>query len=168
MNNEPQLPDFCSEREEISQAVRELLQVPNDGGKVLTAINTLLIYIGNVLQNPDDPKFHKIGALNKAFLSRVGSIPEALAVLKHIGWITGVETDFFVLKGITDKKVRYNMNLPIDLKSFLFETTFMFLSGRSIRKASIRQSPARKCEIDYVVCCNISTSTNPCAQRCTV
>jgi len=61
------------------------------------AINTLLVYIKNVLKDPQDPKFQKIGVLNKAFNSRIACFPSAKPVLASLGWKEGLEENFLVL-----------------------------------------------------------------------
>jgi len=125
---------------ELEAAIKDLLKVPNDGGKVLTAINTLLAYVGNVLKTPDDTKFYKIGALNKAFHARIAAIPQALVLVRILGWEAGIEKDFFVLKGMLSVATKVLINFLHNIK---FVTNIGL--GCHLTKITVRQKRTRQC-----------------------
>eukprot|EP00123_Amoebidium_parasiticum_P016783 comp23582_c1_seq1/m.39984 comp23582_c1_seq1/g.39984 ORF comp23582_c1_seq1/g.39984 comp23582_c1_seq1/m.39984 type:complete len:303 (-) comp23582_c1_seq1:332-1240(-) len=71
-----------------------------DRAKRETAVNTLLVYINNVVQNPADPKYRSIRKSNKAFIERVAAVQPAIDLLKSWGWVEGDE--FWTLPDTVD------------------------------------------------------------------
>ncbi|CDP03892.1 unnamed protein product [Coffea canephora] len=61
-------------------------QVMGDDSQVKKAFQTLLIYVRNVANNPDDEKFRKIRLGNPAFQSRVGKFKEGVKFLELCGF----------------------------------------------------------------------------------
>eukprot|EP00927_Polykrikos_kofoidii_P016670 TRINITY_DN17551_c0_g1_i1.p1 TRINITY_DN17551_c0_g1~~TRINITY_DN17551_c0_g1_i1.p1 ORF type:complete len:612 (-),score=169.77 TRINITY_DN17551_c0_g1_i1:75-1910(-) len=51
-----------------------------------TCISTLKVYIKNLADNPQDPKFKKLKVENKAFQSRIAPYPEAIELLDVMGF----------------------------------------------------------------------------------
>ena len=50
-------------------------------------MKTLSIYTGNVIKDPNDPKFQQINLANEAFQKRVGKINGGYMVLKGFGFV---------------------------------------------------------------------------------
>jgi hypothetical protein len=72
-------------------AVRQQLQV---------AIDTLIIYVDNVLKNVNEPRFRKVKKTLPAFERRIGALPRAKAIFHLLGWKegTGEEAELYVLE----------------------------------------------------------------------
>ncbi|KAL2508048.1 ubiquitin-associated (UBA)/TS-N domain-containing protein [Forsythia ovata] len=61
-------------------------QNKEDNTKVITAFQTLLIYVRNVVRNPEEGKFRKIRVSNPAFQDRVGKFEDAIKFLELCGF----------------------------------------------------------------------------------
>ncbi|CAK9168465.1 unnamed protein product [Ilex paraguariensis] len=61
-------------------------QHKDDDAKVKRAFQTLLIYVRNIANNPDEGKFRKIRLSNPAFLDRVGIFKEGIEFLELCGF----------------------------------------------------------------------------------
>ncbi|TXG54123.1 hypothetical protein EZV62_019379 [Acer yangbiense] len=57
-----------------------------DDARVKRAFQTLLIYVGNVIKNPNEEKFRKIRVGNLLFQDRVGSMKEGVEFLELCGF----------------------------------------------------------------------------------
>ncbi|KAK1569108.1 hypothetical protein Q3G72_032579 [Acer saccharum] len=57
-----------------------------DDARVKRAFQTLLIYVGNVIKNPNEEKFRKIRVGNLLFQDRVGSMKEGIEFLELCGF----------------------------------------------------------------------------------
>uniref|UniRef100_A0A2N9HXS2 UBA domain-containing protein n=1 Tax=Fagus sylvatica TaxID=28930 RepID=A0A2N9HXS2_FAGSY len=73
--------------EQMRECLRSLKRNhQNDGARVRTAFQTLLIYVGNVAKNPDDEKFRKIRLSNPLFQDRVGNLRGGVEFLELCGF----------------------------------------------------------------------------------
>lgn len=83
-------------RPEDAAAVEELRQ------QLQVAIDTLIIYVDNVLKNMGEPKFRKVKKAHPAFERRIGSVPRAKAAFHLLGWQDGPkgteDEEFYVLE----------------------------------------------------------------------
>lgn len=72
-------------KEQVVTNVQKLKQyrVAGDG---LTAVKTLLVYVKNLLEKPEDEKFRTINLENQAFRKRVASLVGGVAFLKALGY----------------------------------------------------------------------------------
>ncbi|XP_073023492.1 uncharacterized protein [Primulina eburnea] len=76
-----------AEREIMRECLRCLKhQNKEDNTSAIRAFNTLLIYVGNVVNNPDEGKFRKIRINNSAFQARVGKFEEGVKFLQLCGF----------------------------------------------------------------------------------
>ncbi|XP_015086762.1 UBX domain-containing protein 1-like [Solanum pennellii] len=66
--------------------------------KVQQAFKTLLVYVRNIVSNPDEGKFRKIRLSNPAFQARVGIFKEGVQFLQLCGFERAEEGDFLVLR----------------------------------------------------------------------
>jgi hypothetical protein len=64
-------------------ALRQQLQV---------AIDTLIIYVDNVVKHMDEPKYRKVKKNHAAFERRIGSVPRAKAAFHLLGWLEHGQT----------------------------------------------------------------------------
>ncbi|KAL3517816.1 hypothetical protein ACH5RR_020405 [Cinchona calisaya] len=73
--------------EQMRECLRSLKhQHMGDDTQVKRAFQTLLIYVRNVANNPDDEKFRKIRLSNPAFRNRVGKFKEGVEFLEFCGF----------------------------------------------------------------------------------
>ena len=54
--------------------------------ELFTCLKTLNIYIGNLLKNPNEQKFHKINSNNANFKKRVGDVIGSQKILQLAGF----------------------------------------------------------------------------------
>ena len=76
--------------EEIKQGIKTIKTLYTEErqpGVAKTCIKTLSIYTGNVIKDPNEPKFQSINLANDAFQKRVGKINGGLMVLKGFGFV---------------------------------------------------------------------------------
>lgn len=76
--------------EEIKQGIKTIKTLYTEDrqpGVAKTCFKTLSIYTGNVIKDPNDPKFQSINLANEAFQKRVGKINGGLMVLKGFGFV---------------------------------------------------------------------------------
>lgn len=85
--------------EEIYEKMRKIYLGKPEGMRV--CFKTLLVYMGNIIKNPSEPKFRKINAKNPNFQARVGNILGGLVILKDCGFEEDSE-GFLVLKQDAD------------------------------------------------------------------
>lgn len=72
---------------QIGDCLRSLKRKHKDeDARVERAFQTLLIYVGNVMKNPDNEKFRRIRLSNPAFQSRVGSLEGGVEFLELCGF----------------------------------------------------------------------------------
>ncbi|KAI6674428.1 hypothetical protein NL676_002334 [Syzygium grande] len=73
--------------DQIGECLRSLKRNHKDeDARVKRAFQTLLIYVGNVVKNPDNEKFRRIRLSNPAFQSRVGSLEGGVEFLELCGF----------------------------------------------------------------------------------
>lgn len=73
--------------DQIGDCLRSLKRKHKDeDARVERAFQTLLIYVGNVMKNPDNEKFRRIRLSNPAFQSRVGSLEGGVEFLELCGF----------------------------------------------------------------------------------
>ncbi|XP_030472779.2 uncharacterized protein LOC115690543 [Syzygium oleosum] len=73
--------------DQIRECLRSLKRNHKDeDARVKRAFQTLLIYVGNVVKNPDNEKFRRIRLSNPAFLSRVGRLKGGVEFLELCGF----------------------------------------------------------------------------------
>lgn len=58
----------------------------DDDGRVKRAFQTLLIYVGNIIKNPDEEKYRRIRVSNPIFQDRVGSVKGGMEFLELCGF----------------------------------------------------------------------------------
>ncbi|KAL6978803.1 hypothetical protein U1Q18_020470 [Sarracenia purpurea var. burkii] len=81
------LPVAAKKTELMRDCLRSLKHnYKDDDTKVRRAFQTLLIYIRNVAQNPNEEKFRKIRLSNPAFQERVGSLKKGTEFLELCGF----------------------------------------------------------------------------------
>lgn len=59
-----------------------------------TALKTIMKLLENIASNPTEAKFRKIRKTNKAFATRIGSVPTAVECLKSAGFLDAGESEF--------------------------------------------------------------------------
>ncbi|KAF0718153.1 Aste57867_1864 [Aphanomyces stellatus] len=92
--------------EQMKASIDKLMQyrVGNDG---LTALKTLLVYVTNVLEKPDElDKYGKINTANAAFKKRVGALLGGIAFLRAIGFEKDEASDLLVLTSRDEARLR--------------------------------------------------------------
>ncbi|KAK4767104.1 hypothetical protein SAY86_014854 [Trapa natans] len=98
-----------------------------DQARVTRALETLLIYIGNVARNPDVEKFRRIRISNPAFQERVGALEGGMEFLQLCGFEMTEGTDFLYLpRDKMDMAVLHSAG--IQLKSAVTNPYFGLLS----------------------------------------
>lgn len=91
--------NLTTKKEVLMECLRSLRhQHKEEDVKVQRAFKTLLIYVRNIVGNPDEGKFRKIRLSNPAFQARVGIFKEGVQFLELCGF-ERVEGDFLVLRG---------------------------------------------------------------------
>mmetsp|Transcript_18011 Transcript_18011/g.30671 ORF Transcript_18011/g.30671 Transcript_18011/m.30671 type:complete len:137 (+) Transcript_18011:605-1015(+) len=68
------------------KTVKTLYTEDRQPGVAKTCLKTISVYVGNLLKNPDEPKYKQINLGNEAFQKRVGKISGGLVILKAIGF----------------------------------------------------------------------------------
>lgn len=87
-----------SDAENMMDCLRSLKKNhKDDDAKVGRAFQTLLIYVGNVVKNPDIEKFRKIRLSNPLFQDRVGSLKGGIEFLKLCGFEMLGDNEFLFL-----------------------------------------------------------------------
>ncbi|XP_060181307.1 uncharacterized protein LOC132610914 [Lycium barbarum] len=88
-----------TEKEVLRECLRSLRrQHKEEDAKVQRAFKSLLVYVRNIISNPDEPKFRKIRLSNPAFQARVGIFKEGLQFLELCGFERVRGGDFLVLR----------------------------------------------------------------------
>ncbi|XP_055813004.1 uncharacterized protein LOC129882646 isoform X4 [Solanum dulcamara] len=91
--------NLITNKEVLMECLRSLRrQHKEEDAKVQRAYNTLLVYVRNIVSNPDDGKFRKIRLSNPAFQARVGIFKEGVQFLELCGFERVEEGDFLVLR----------------------------------------------------------------------
>jgi len=91
-NRDESLGEVTSKQKEAEGAVAELFRCRNKE-KVVAALDTLIMMVQNMVENPREEKFKKVRLNNKKFHGTVGSIPGGIKFLLAIGFKdTGNET----------------------------------------------------------------------------
>ncbi|XP_059626211.1 uncharacterized protein LOC132269149 isoform X2 [Cornus florida] len=81
------LPSIATKAELMRDCLRSLKRNHmDDDAKVKRAFLTLLIYVRNVANNPNEEKYRKIRLSNPAFRDRVGKLKEGIEFLEHCGF----------------------------------------------------------------------------------
>ncbi|MBA0605657.1 hypothetical protein Godav_018209 [Gossypium davidsonii] len=81
----------------MRECLRSLkLAYKDDNAKVKKALQTLLIYVGNVARSPDEEKFRKIRLSNPKFQERVGSLKGGIKFLELCGFERSEGDEFLV------------------------------------------------------------------------
>ncbi|KAG0570925.1 hypothetical protein KC19_6G197900 [Ceratodon purpureus] len=87
----------ASKAEQMRECLRGLKQAyKEDDAKVKKAFQTMLTYIGNVAQNPNEEKYRKIRLTNATFQERVGSLKGGVEFLQLCGFQRD-ESEFLIL-----------------------------------------------------------------------
>merc|ERR1712070_812350 len=73
-NRDPSLGEVSSKQREAESAVTELFRCRSKD-KVLAALDTLIVMVQNMIENPSEEKFKKVRLSNKKFKNTVGSVP---------------------------------------------------------------------------------------------
>ncbi|KAL8529169.1 hypothetical protein ACS0TY_006573 [Phlomoides rotata] len=120
----------ASARDHMRECLRSLkLRHKDDNTKVMRAFKTLLIYVKNVVMNPDEAKFRKIRISNPVFQDRVGRFEEGIEFLELCGF-ERVEGGNFLL--IPQEKVDMGIlkyAAAIELHNALTNPYFGLFSG---------------------------------------
>ncbi|XAR58733.1 hypothetical protein NMG60_11014239 [Bertholletia excelsa] len=92
------LHDTATKTELMRNCLRSLKRNHmDDNAKVREAFQTLLIYVSNVVRNPEEEKFRKIRFGNPAFQNRVGHLEEGVKFLELCGFERVEEGKFLFL-----------------------------------------------------------------------
>lgn len=90
------IPLTCHQKR-ISSILKSMPRTP----ETHRAVQTVGYYLHNLLQDPSDPKFSTINTLNKGYLERVASVPEAERILLESEF---VRHDNFLKRELTEGK----------------------------------------------------------------
>uniref|UniRef100_M1CJX4 Ubiquitin-associated /TS-N domain-containing protein n=1 Tax=Solanum tuberosum TaxID=4113 RepID=M1CJX4_SOLTU len=91
--------NLITKKEVLMECLRSLRrQHKEEDMKVQRAFKTLLVYVRNIVSNPDDGKFRKIRLSNPAFQARVGLFKEGVQFLELCGFERAEKGDFLVLR----------------------------------------------------------------------
>jgi len=93
------------------KTVRTLYTEDRQPGVSKTCFKTITIYLGNVLKDPNEPKFQKINMQNEAFQKRVGKINGGIAILKGAGFVENESTMMLEMQQINEIVVRETIRL---------------------------------------------------------
>ncbi|XP_048138349.1 UBX domain-containing protein 1-like [Rhodamnia argentea] len=78
---------YVTKADQMRECLRSLKRNHKDeDARVKRAFQTLLIYVGNVVKNPDNEKFRRIRLSNPVFQSRVGSLEGGVEFLELCGF----------------------------------------------------------------------------------
>ena len=80
------------------KTVKTLYTEERQPGVCKTCLKTISVYTGNVVKDPNEPKFQSINLANEAFQKRVGKINGGLGILKGFGFEVDNEQNKLVLK----------------------------------------------------------------------
>lgn len=62
----------------VSTAIAQLGADINEGRKWLTALETILLVVSNVIRNPKSAKYYKLNTTNATFNQKIGRVENAL------------------------------------------------------------------------------------------
>jgi len=81
-------PIFVSDKVRATLRTMKQTEKANnaDPARFTTYCKTLMVYLGNLNKNPDEPKFRKIRLSNPAFQKRVACMPNGIACLEAVGF----------------------------------------------------------------------------------
>ena len=132
---ERKIEDFLYSQlpEEPEMTAALMIQTLNkDGEKSRIGIETVCKYLDNIIDNPKEPKYRKIRALNKAFQEKVFPLKGAIELLQAAGFERqllpgpeGVDEEYYVLseeKAIDSERIKNlkeNMLLAEPVKPIL-------------------------------------------------
>ena len=91
--------------------MRTLYTEDRQPGVAKTCFKTLTIYLGNVLKDPNEPKYQKINLTNDAFQKRVGKINGGVTILKGAGFVENEATQMLEMKEINEIVIREAIRL---------------------------------------------------------
>ncbi|KAG8387283.1 hypothetical protein BUALT_Bualt02G0005300 [Buddleja alternifolia] len=102
-NSQPVDPDLlpvkpATKKELMRECLRSLKrQNKDDNARTMRAFQTLMIYVKNIANNPDEEIFRKIRISNPAFQDRVGKFEEGIQFLELCGFERDEGGDFLLL-----------------------------------------------------------------------
>lgn len=89
----------ASKAEQMRECLRGLKQAhQGEDARVKRAFQTLLTFVSNVAQHPDEEKYRRIRVTNPAFLERVGSLKNGVEFLNLCGFEKSEGGDFLVVE----------------------------------------------------------------------
>ncbi|KAM3216923.1 caldesmon isoform X1 [Capsicum annuum] len=90
--------NLATKKEVLMECLRSLRrQHKEEDAKVQRAFKTLLVYVRNIVSNPDEGKFRKIRLSNPAFQAKIGIFKEGVQFLELSGFERVERGDFLVL-----------------------------------------------------------------------
>ena len=104
---------FKADASKIAEYIKKVssYRAGGDGGKCLKILKA---YVGNVVDNPDDPKFKSINTENKAFKGKVKPFIGGKQLLMAVGFLPNESGDALVMS-----EEHYNPDLLADTKAKL-------------------------------------------------
>ncbi|KAH8517657.1 hypothetical protein H0E87_005543 [Populus deltoides] len=117
-----------SKVEQLRECLRSLKRShKDDDARVKRAFQTLLVYVGNVAQNPDKEKFRKIRIGNPLFQSRVGRLRGGIEFLELCGF-ERIEEDKFLFLPRDKVDLAVLNSAGLEIKSAMSNPFFGLLS----------------------------------------
>ncbi|XP_052306271.1 uncharacterized protein LOC7471154 isoform X2 [Populus trichocarpa] len=118
-----------SKVEQLRECLRSLKRShKDDDARVKRAFQTLLVYVGNVAQNPDKEKFRKIRIGNPLFQSRVGRLRGGVEFLELCGF-ERIEEDKFLFLPRDKVDLAVLNSAGLEIKSAMSNPFFGLLSN---------------------------------------
>ncbi|KAL9397732.1 hypothetical protein Peur_011985 [Populus x canadensis] len=117
-----------SKVEQLRECLRSLKRShKDDDARVKRAFQTLLVYVGNVAQNPDKEKFRKIRIGNPLFQNRVGRLIGGIEFLELCGF-ERIEEDKFLFLPRDKVDLAVLNSAGLEIKSAMSNPFFGLLS----------------------------------------
>lgn len=89
----------ASKAEQMRELLRGLKQAhQTEDARVKKAFQTLLTFVSNLAQSPDEEKFRRIRITNSAFQERVGSLKNGIEFLQLCGFVKNDSGEFLEIK----------------------------------------------------------------------
>ena len=85
------------------KTIKTLYTEDRQPGVAKTAFKTISVYTGNVIKDPNEPKYQSINLANEAFQKRVGKISGGLIILQGFGFEQDTAENKLVLKNYDAK-----------------------------------------------------------------
>eukprot|EP01060_Flectonema_neradi_P008704 TRINITY_DN16205_c0_g1_i1.p1 TRINITY_DN16205_c0_g1~~TRINITY_DN16205_c0_g1_i1.p1 ORF type:complete len:631 (+),score=157.46 TRINITY_DN16205_c0_g1_i1:57-1895(+) len=82
-----------------------LLRETGGGAHFTLAIDTLLRYGTNIVNNPDDEKFRRVNGKNPKYVERIGKFPAGVRLMEKLGFQSGVEEGKLIAPGVPCSKI---------------------------------------------------------------